>query len=967
MIQNKHKKKAIKIGLKESINLKTYVEMKFYQYINNINSFLSKSSYIFIIILLSLIYNSFIVKISKIKKTVLFMDLIILFSLMFISKEDNILQLNNINEIKITIKGNGTQMILSDYTFDFWDRTLSFNNLPNEIIINNEPQYYTGKYVYNLTNEYNNITMRWNNPFFDTNVMFYKMDNIISFDFSKFDTKGVTEMMLMFRENNITKLDLSSFNTESVVTMAGMFEFCRHLISLDISNFNTPLVTSFEHTFRNLCSLTSLDVGHLITGSATIMTGMFEENHVLKSLNLKKFDTSKVVTMWCMFCGSKSLKFLDLSNFDTRSVESMYQMFKNCHSLISININNFNTQKVLAMNEMFLNCTSLISLNLNNFIISNKTNCTYMFFGINSKLKYCLDSIISISKNIIKELPRNNIKNCSDSCFSNKQNKFLIQDNKCIDNCTKDEKYIYEYNYICYESCPKRTNVLPDNKNLCIDLLCEYKNKYYNYSQMECLDDIPDRYYLNDSIEKTIDECDITCKRCEDKSLCISCNNNDNYYPILNDTLNNNSFINCYNEIPEGYALEDNIYKPCYYTCKNCSKIGNETNHECTSCKSGYDFNIFEKIGNCYNICEFYYYLDDMEKFHCTSEKKCPENFNKLIKEKNKCIDNCSKDNIYKYEYNFTCLEFLPTDVSMYTTDYLIETTNIITLNITEIVNNSICLPLDFLSKKCKLNDPTKIDKMIEDIRNGIKSGNLNDLIEDILENDKDLVIEGEDMIFQLTSSESQNNKIYDNISIIKLGQCGKLLCEENNMNENENLLIFKIDIKEEGLSIPLVEYEIYDYNKKKQLDLNICDETNNKIEIFFPTSNVQNEIFKHNISSDYFNDICFSYTTAEGTDIILNDRKNEFIDKNMSLCDTSCNLIEYSKETNMSKCECEVKIKIPLIKEITIDKREFMKNFKNINNIMNIQILKCYKELFSSEGLKKKYWQLHYIINNFY
>ena len=75
-------------------------------------------------------------------------------------------------------------------------------------------------------------------------------------------------------------------------------------------------------------------------------------------------------------------------------------------------------------------------------------------------------------------------------------------------------------------------------------------------------------------------------------------------------------------------------------------------------------------------------------------------------------------------------------------------------------MSKSICLPLDFISRKWALNDSTKIDKMIEDISNGIKSGVLNGLIEDILGNNKDLVIESEGILFQLTSSESQNNKI---------------------------------------------------------------------------------------------------------------------------------------------------------------------------------------------------------------
>ena len=36
-------------------------------------------------------------------------------------------------------------------------------------------------------------------------------------------------------------------------------------------------------------------------------------------------------------------------------------------------------------------------------------------------------------------------------------------------------------------------------------------------------------------------------------------------------------------------------------------------------------------------------------------ENKCPLDYNKLIPEKNECIDNCTKDNEYKYEFQNKC------------------------------------------------------------------------------------------------------------------------------------------------------------------------------------------------------------------------------------------------------------------------------------------------------------------------
>lgn len=61
-----------------------------------------------------------------------------------------------------------------------------------------------------------------------------------------------------------------------------------------------------------------------------------------------------------------------------------------------------------------------------------------------------------------------NIKNnCSDICF--KENKKIILEKKiCLSECS-EEKYIYEYNGICYESCPNG-NFSFDNSFICKEL-----------------------------------------------------------------------------------------------------------------------------------------------------------------------------------------------------------------------------------------------------------------------------------------------------------------------------------------------------------------------------------------------------------------------------------------------------------------------------------------------------------------
>ena len=74
------------------------------------------------------------------------------------------------------------------------------------------------------------------------------------------------------------------------------------------------------------------------------------------------------------------------------------------------------------------------------------------------------------------------------------------------------------------------------------------------------------------------------------------------------------------------------------------------------------------------------------------------------------------------------------------------------------------------------------------------------------------------------------------------------------------------------------------------------------KVDITIPIS-IKDDIDKYNTSSDYYNNKCSKATSKKGTDINLNDRKNEFIDNNMTLCEEDCSLVDYNKTTEKVKC----------------------------------------------------------------
>ena len=110
-------------------------------------------------------------------------------------------------------------------------------------------------------------------------------------------------------------------------------------------------------------------------------------------------------------------------------------------------------------------------------------------------------------------------------------NKLINEKNKCIDNCTNDDDYQYEYDNQCFKICPNDTHVSSDNMYFC--------------------QENPENYYLD----------------------------------------------------------EDNIYKPCYNTCKSCNIGGNENSHNCNECINNYNFiNDSGYENNCYPKCDKYYF-----------------------------------------------------------------------------------------------------------------------------------------------------------------------------------------------------------------------------------------------------------------------------------------------------------------------------------------------------------------------
>ena len=209
-------------------------------------------------------------------------------------------------------------------------------------------------------------------------------------------------------------------------------------------------------------------------------------------------------------------------------------------------------------------------------------------------------------------------------------------------------------------------------------------------------------------------------------------------------------------------------------------------------------------------------------------------------------------------------------------------------------------------------------------------------------------LLKQEELNFQIVPADKQNET--EDLSVINLGECETILRRIYQIGDDEPLIIVKVDFHNTGYLAPKVEYEVFNPISLEKLDLEVCNEI--KIDILVPVSLKEEDLFKYNTSSEYYNDLCFAYTTDEGTDIILDDRQNEYIDNNMSLCTSNCEYTGYNIETKKAICNCQPKTNITFNIEIDFNKQDILVQFLNYKNRINLNAMKCYKLLFSKKGL---------------
>ena len=283
---------------------------------------------------------------------------------------------------------------------------------------------------------------------------------------------------------------------------------------------------------------------------------------------------------------------------------------------------------------------------------------------------------------------------------------------------------------------------------------------------------------------------------------------------------------------------------------------------------------------------------------------------------------------------------------------------------INDIIINMTYPITEYFTNNCSIDDLISNKCQIEIV--GDQITNIYNQLKEQIKSNKRMIISTEKVTFQISTLEEQRSNNDPNISSIELGKCEERIKESRNLTEKDELIMYKIDIKSEDLSTTYVQYEVYDPKTYDPINLDICEDI--FINIYIPVSLKQSteSLFNSmlnsgydlfNLNDSFYNDICSTYTTEDGTDLTLLDRKKIIYNNNanITMCQQGCSLISYISNLKKANCDCQIQTGETKtnVEDIEFNKKELASNFYKTLTNSNFRVLKCYKLVFSKKGQK--------------
>ena len=681
----------------------------------------------------------------------------------------------------------------------------------------------------------------------------------------------------------------------------------------------------------------------------------------IRDFNIEKFDNEFLA------CCSQSSKIycnrLDLSynfinefyillNEDSEAHSTKISYFDS--KLAFIIFGTYKENKIFVYSLFFPQCIDIDNLYVINELIINE-NIDNLFDAINKKTNNILSfKFIDLPNNSQLEMYYSNtgttfnLINDNTQLYEITENSLLkFKNTLSSPNVVLSTINYYIYSNETYQSkmCSIKINSLKCNigclncnkiPSECTE--CDNNDNYYYSPEIntECynLNEKKEEWFF-DKIEKKFYICSKSCKHyitLSNENL-IDCGNNYIYYPVenknecwLKETNNNYYFFN----------TNTKQFEECYERCNSCTKKRDILTQNCISCKSDYIL----LNNNCYlpteKVENYYYNLTQNKFIECYSSCKYCNGLGEINN------NNCKvcKNSLYLYHNN--CYLTCPKGTYSYSKNEI----NSCKKNISEEENSEI-------KKDMNLNEIIDlIDNNLEDYinPNNIIDGEHFDII----------IYDVED------EYEANLNNEKNKLSIIELNECIDILRKEYKLSEEERIIMIKIDQNITNSPVNKVEFFLYTQNGI-ELDTSYCKDMN--INIKKPLININFDIDSANYldnlginafdpTDDFFNDICFSFTNENGTDVILLDRKNDYF-QNQTFCEDNCPNFKIDYNDLYVNCECipessDKKYDDLLNENTNVNFGNIKKAFTSNLYKTNIIIAKCYQYVFKWKKMNK-------------
>ena len=497
----------------------------------------------------------------------------------------------------------------------------------------------------------------------------------------------------------------------------------------------------------------------------------------------------------------------------------------------------------------------------------------------------------------------------------------------------------------------------------------EEKKEYFKEKELELENEIMEEVEKENEIEefneqiseeekkneiKTCEQLE-KCGLCNEESsklnLCIKCNEFKGYYFLNTDSISIDElgaeFIDCINDETKPskfYFNEENKdYRLCHQTCATCDEGGNWDIHNCKTCQTNYIFKPdFNSTTNCVLKCPSYYYYTTNGQYKCTEDYYCPLNYILLIDEKGKCTNDCKKDDTYKYQYDNHCLKQCPDNTI--NDNYICKDKN---------PENSFNTVTNHTFFSRNISDE-EMARLVQLYKNNFYYTN----------NHVSTYISINYTITIYKNSESITN-LSLGIPKVNFENCYTKIKNENGINDD--LIIVLESEKTEKENDKIISFSVYDPRTGNKIIFNdLCindsvivqEKLEDKVENLESIMNLLNQgIDVLNPNSDFYTDLCFHFKSPiDGKEKPLKERFKLFF-PNVSLCEKGCSTKGINTTTYTSICECTLNNLIN--NDILGDNIFFqsaMAEVKTLFQETNIEVLRCYKDLFHFEFYTSNY-----------